>query len=110
MTEWEDAVLRALCGVEAPGLDLARASIDHLVVTGVCECGCGSFNVRDLRCEPEPHQLHHVANGACGDVGFALFLGPDGRPTSVDVFLPDERSIDAHGRPDPAAMVVTPVP
>jgi hypothetical protein len=110
LTEWESAVVRRLCSVDVPGLDTAREALDHLVVTGVCECGCGAFNLRDARRPAQPHEFHHVANGAFASIGFALYLGPDGRPIAVDVFLPDERSILEHGYPDPQAIEVSPVP
>lgn len=110
MTDWEEAVLRELCAIDAPGMDVAREALDHLVVTGGCECGCGSFNLRDARRPLQPHRLNHVANGSCAGIGFALFLGPDGRPISVDVLLPDERSIVEHGYPDPETIAVAPVP
>lgn len=80
--------------------DVLRESLPHLVVTGGCECGCASFNLRDERLPPQPHHLRHYANGvaADGDVSFVLYLGPDGRPMSVDVdnepgCLPDPESI-----------------
>ena len=38
MTTWEQGVVGALLSVDATGLDLARESAEHLLVTGVCEC------------------------------------------------------------------------
>lgn len=110
MTEWEEAVLRRLCTVDASGMDVVREALDHLVVSGGCECGCGSFNLRDARRPRQPHRLNHVANGSCAAIGFALFLGPDGGPIYVEVLLPDERSVVEHGPPDPGAIAVAPVP
>jgi hypothetical protein len=94
-------VLEALAAVDAPGA-VVRESIPHVAVTGVCECGCASFNVRDSRYPAQSHHLAHFANGWTVDpaVGFVLWLGPDGRPISVDVdnepgVLPDPDSIQS---------------
>jgi hypothetical protein len=100
-TPWEREVLDALASLDAPGAEAVRESVPHVVVTGGCECGCASFNVRDTRYAPQPHHLSHFANGVTVDpaVGFVLWLGPDGRPISVDVdnppgVLPDPASIE----------------
>lgn len=108
LTTWEHAVLRTLASVDSPGMAKAREAIDHLVVTSECGCGCGSFSVQDARRPDQPHELLHAANGVCGSVGFALFLGPDGAPAAVDVFLPDERSLAEQELPSPNNMTVTP--
>jgi hypothetical protein len=101
-TDWEHRVLEALASVDVPEAEVVRESIPHLVVTGGCECGCASFNVRDSRYPASPHRLEHFANGWTSDhsVGFVLSLGEDGRPISVDVdnepeVLPDPASIEA---------------
>ena len=100
LTEWERDVVGRLASLDAPGSDVVRESIPHLVVTGMCECGCASFNVRDRRFPAQPHRLGHFANGSVADprVGFVLWVGPDGRPISIDVdnepgALPDPESI-----------------
>lgn len=95
-------MILALTGIESDESEAIRESIAHLVVTGGCDCGCASFNVRDGRYPAPPHHLQHFANGvaADGQVGFVLWLGPDGRPISVDVenepgVLPDPTTIVA---------------
>jgi hypothetical protein len=100
LTEWEREVVGRLASLDAPGSDVVRESLPHLVVTGMCGCGCASFNVRDCRFPAQPHRLCHFANGSAADlrVGFVLWVGPDGRPISVDVdnepgTLPDPDSI-----------------
>lgn len=102
LSTWEHDVLVALAAVESAETDAVRESIPHLVVTGGCACGCASFNVMDRRHPAQPHHLQHFANGvaADGQVGFVLWLGPDGRPISVDVenepgVLPDLTTIIA---------------
>jgi hypothetical protein len=49
LTEWERGVIEALASLDADDGAFVRDSLPHLVVTGVCECGCASFNVTDLR-------------------------------------------------------------
>ncbi len=110
LTAWEKAVLRRLCAVDAPALDVAREALDHLVVTGGCDCGCGSFDVRDVRQPFQPHELDHVVNGVGAGIGFALYLGRDRRPKTVDIFLPDERTIIEHGYPEPDQIEAWPGP
>lgn len=110
MTAWEEAVVRRLCAVDGQALELAREALDHLVVTGGCGCGCGSFDLRDVRHPLPPLQLDHVANGLAEGIGFVLLLGPDGRPRSVEIILPDERSILQHGHPDPESIEAWPAP
>jgi hypothetical protein len=99
-SEWERRVLEALAGIDAPGADAVRESLPHLVVTGGCDCGCASFNVRDTRYPPVPHHLCRFSNGSTfgESVGFVLWLGVDGRPLSVDV--DNERGM----LPDPALI------
>jgi hypothetical protein len=103
MTDWEQAVLHVLTSVAAPGLDVVLESLPYLVVTGGCECGCASFNVRDSRFSIPAHRLRHFSNGRTGDrsVGFALWVGKDGRPISVDV--DNEPGV----LPDPTTVVVS---
>jgi hypothetical protein len=99
LTEWECQVLSRLASLDAGGAEVVRESLTHLVVTGGCECGCASFNLRDVRFASQPHVLAHYSNGASSDgVSFGLWLGPDGRPISVDVgnepgSMPDAESI-----------------
>lgn len=99
LTEWQRAVVGVLSGLDLDGGERVRDSLPHLVVTGGCECGCASFNVRDRRYPAQPHELEHFANGAVvKSVGFVLWLGPDGRPISIDVdnqpgVLPDPSQI-----------------
>ena len=100
LTPWERAGVDVLASLDCDGSERVRESLQHLVVTGGCECGCASFNVRDRRYPTQPHELEHFSNGMAGDppVGFVLWLGPDGRPISVDVdnergVLPDPRQI-----------------
>ena len=102
LTAWQHDVIVALAAVEGEESHTVRESIGHLVVTGGCDCGCASFNVRDSRYPAQSHHLRHFANGvaADGQVGFVLWLGPDGRPISVDVenepgVLPDPSTIVA---------------
>jgi hypothetical protein len=105
LSEWEQGVVRALASIDDPMSPMSvkvRESLPHLVVTGMCECGCASFNVRDTRYPPQPHELEHFATGrsADGSVGFDLWLGPDGGPISIDVdnepgVLPDPSTIVA---------------
>ncbi|MGB6059318.1 MAG: hypothetical protein WBF71_13755 [Microthrixaceae bacterium] len=87
LTQWERAVLGILASLDSDGGERVRESLPHLVVTGGCGCGCASFDVRDHRHPEQPHELNHFSNGVVGDppVGFVLWLGPDGRPISVDV-------------------------
>lgn len=99
LSEWERRVLDRLASLRANDAEVVRESLSHLVVTGGCECGCASFHIRDQRFPPQPHHLNHYSNGVSSDgVGFVLWLGPDGRPISVDVenepgSLPDPESI-----------------
>jgi hypothetical protein len=95
-------VLDRLARVDTDGAVLVRGSLPHLVVTGGCECGRASFNVRDRRYPAQPHELSHFSNGVAGSppAGFVLWLGPDGRPISVVVdnepgHLPDPTTIVA---------------
>jgi hypothetical protein len=105
LTEWERGVIEALASLDADDGAFVRESLPHLVVTGVCECGCASFNVRDHRHPTQPHQLRHFSNGqslsGTDSIGFVLWLGPDGRPISVDVD-PTE-----HALPDPSTVIVS---
>lgn len=101
LNDWERDVLLALSSVDQNGVGLVVESLPHLVVTGGCECGCASFNVRDKRFPAQPHRLGHFSNGSVSEpipVGFVLWTGEDGRPLSVDVnnepgYLPDPASI-----------------
>ncbi len=103
LTEWERDVLLALANVEQDGAAMVVESLPHLAVTGGCDCGCASFNVRDTRFPVQPHRLTHFSNGSVpgvAPVGFVLWTGEDDRPLSVDVDnepgeLPDPRSITA---------------
>jgi hypothetical protein len=104
LTDWERVVVQALAGLDREGREVVREALQHLVVTGGCECGCASFNLRDSRYPQQPHLLFHFANGVIDGtppVGFVLWLGPDGRPISVDV--DNEPGV----LPDPHAMVVS---
>ena len=105
LSVWERQMVEALAAVEAPGGDVVRESIPHLVVTGVCECGCPSFNVRDRRHPVPRHQLGHFSNGLTPDWegGFVLWTGPDGRPIAVDAVLHDGGPTP----PDPSRVVAT---
>lgn len=101
-SRWERAVIVRLAALESEGGERVRESLPHLVVTGGCECGCASFDVRDRRYPVQPHVLEHfsTAKGGQPGVGFDLWLGPDGRPISVDVnnepgVLPDPEQIEA---------------
>lgn len=87
LTEWEREVVHALASIDSPHFDpeRVRASSPHLVVTGGCECGCASFNVADRRSPDRPYELGHYSTGLADGVGFDLWLGPDGRPISIDV-------------------------
>ncbi|HEX6420019.1 MAG TPA: hypothetical protein VFZ77_16075 [Acidimicrobiales bacterium] len=109
LTEWERSVVRTLSDVDVPGIEIAHEAIDHLVVTGVCECGCGSFNVRYER-HPGQRHVQHVSNGVCGEIGFALFVGPDDRPIAIDDYLPDDRTLAQYGPPSPETITVRPAP
>lgn len=107
MTAWERALVERLGSVQGDGQELVTDSIPHLVVTGMCGCGCPSFNVRDNRFPPQPHELGHFANGWSAErtFGFMLWVGPDGRPISVDVEVPPEWSAN-DSLPDPAEVEV----
>ena len=103
LTKWEHDLLAAMAAVDGPRAEFVRESLSHLVVTGGCECGCRSFNVRDERHPPQPHELLHYSNAWSPDrtASFALWLGPDGRPISVDDFS------DGTGEPpDPRGLVI----
>lgn len=107
LTDWERQVLSRLASVVDPNTVVVLDSLPHLVVTGECGCGCPSFDVRDTRYPEQPHKLAHHANGWTPDrtFGFALWLGPDDRPKSVDVF--DNRPEGSPPEwPDPATLVV----
>ena len=99
LTDWELGVVTALVGISGPGTDVVRESVPYLVWTGGCGCGCPSFTVRDGRFPRQPHVLEHFSTGRTPDrsVGFDLFLGPDGRPLSVDV---ETDGRDVHPPPD----------
>lgn len=102
LSAWERAVVGALARLDRDGGERVRESLPYLVVTGGCECGCASFNVRDHRYPSQPHELAHFSNGvADASVGFVLWLGPDGRPISVDV--ENEPGV----LPDPSRIVVS---
>jgi hypothetical protein len=101
LTKWEQGVVAVLAGLERDGGERVREALPYLIVTGGCDCGCASFNVRDRRYSAQPHHLNHFSNGVVSDppVGFMLWLGPDGRPISVDVDsqpgdLPDPSQIE----------------
>jgi hypothetical protein len=106
-TLWERELLSALAAVPRPQSETIWASIAYLVWTGGCECGCASFNVRDSRYAPPPHEMFHFSNGWTSDksIGFAFYLGEVDRPLSVDIFT-EPKFFDA--RPDPASIVVVP--
>jgi hypothetical protein len=96
-------VVSALSSLDADDGEFVRECLPHLVVTGGCGCGCASFFVQDSRHPQRPHELRHFSNGVApvgADViGFVLWLGPDGRPMSVDIDptegpLPDPSSIE----------------
>jgi hypothetical protein len=99
LTDWEHAVVETLSDIPSELKPQVRESLPYLVVTGACDCGCASFKVRDSRFEATPHQLFHYSNGVTASgVGFALFLGPNNRPISIDVdnqpgVLPDPGAI-----------------
>ncbi len=103
LTEWERAVLGVLASLDIDGAERVRDSLPHLVVTGGCGCGCASFYVRDRRYPGQQHHLEHFANGVVADtsIGFVLWLGPDGRPISVDV------DNEPGTLPDPSQIVVS---
>ena len=102
LTAWEQAVVGALAALDREGGDCVRESVPYLVVTGACECGCASFNVRDRRYLSQSHELEQFSNGAAdASVGFVLWLGSDGRPASVDV--ENEPGV----LPDPSRIVVS---
>ena len=103
LSDWERAVVGALASLDRDGGDRVRESVPHLVVIGGCDCGCASFNVRDRRYPAQAHELEHFSNGVVVDpsVGFVLWLGPDGRPISIDV--ENEQGV----LPDPSQMVVS---
>jgi hypothetical protein len=102
LSDWEQAVVRALAGLDRDGAERVRESLPFLVVTGGCECGCASFNVRDRRYPSQPHELEHFSNGVADtSVGFVLWLGPDGGPISIDV--ENEPGV----LPDPSRIVVS---
>ncbi len=107
LSDWERRVLVRLASVEGDQAPLVRESLEHLVVTGGCGCGCRSFDVRDRRFPAQPHHLGHFSNGWTQDksFGFALWTGPDGRPLTVDVF--DNRPEGAPPEwPDPDELTV----
>jgi hypothetical protein len=101
LTEWERSVVGALASLQREGAVRVRESLPCLVVTGGCSCGCASFHVRDVRYPAQRLELEHFSNGvvvADPLVGFVLWLGPDGRPISIDVenvpgALPDPKQI-----------------
>lgn len=103
LTEWERTVVGVLGSLDREGGERVRESVPYLVVTGRCDCGCASFDVRDRRYPAQPHELDHFSNGAVADpsVGFVLWLGPDGRAISVDV--QNEPGV----LPDPSQIVVS---
>jgi hypothetical protein len=102
LSPWEQAVVGALASLDQDGGERVRESLPHLVATGGCECGCASFNVRDRRYPSQSHELEHFSNGVVdSSVGFVLWLGPDGRPISVDV--ENEPGV----LPDPSRIVVS---
>jgi hypothetical protein len=97
--------LTSLLSIDSPEAAVARESIPHLVVTGGCECGCRSFNVRDVRFRRSASGGNfHLSNGRTpdGSHGFFLLLDARGRPYSVD-------HLDGAGlpSPDPATLIVT---
>ena len=77
MTEWERHVVEALAGVDRPGGKAVHDSLQYLVVTGGCGCGCSSFDVRDTRFPAQPHQLEQFFSGVSTDpsVGFGCISG-----------------------------------
>jgi hypothetical protein len=115
LTTWERSIVTTLVSIDGPpdGPDPAalRESVPHLVVTGMCGCGCPSFFVRDARRGVQPPEggSFHYSNATTPDRRIGLFLLVEGeRPWSVDVMLPpdmDGSSPDA--RPDPRTLLVT---
>lgn len=87
LTEWGRGVGFGLANIDRAGGVGVRESLPHLVVTGGCGCVCASFNVSERRYPARLRQLAHLSNGVTADplAGFVLWLGPDGRPSSVDV-------------------------
>lgn len=82
--------LAAVTAVPWPRAAALRESIPYLVVTGGCDCGCASFDVRDTRHSKQAHTLEHWCNAVSADgvAGAAVYLGPAGRLLTVDVVPP----------------------
>jgi hypothetical protein len=102
LTERESAVLRLLVSADHPDADVVRESLPHLRVTGGCGCGCESYNVRDVRYPPSIKPGIRDWSGVVSDDGLTsivLFVDEDGRPTSVDVLMPNQGRL-----PDPATL------
>jgi len=92
LTANEMAVLERLTAVDLPGAEQARESLPHLVVDEECDCGCGSFGVRDPR---YPLQDHHLqswvdARSRDGATELGLLLGSDGRIKYLDIYMPNQ--------------------
>ena len=68
LTDRERDVLSMLASVDQRGSDVVRESLPHLVVTGRCECGRASFNVRDDRSPAQSHHLSHFSNGVSNNL------------------------------------------
>jgi hypothetical protein len=85
-------VLEVLAPVGVPGAEVVGESIAHVAVTGVCECGCASFNVRDSRYPAQSHHLAPFANG--------WTTRPSGAgPVQMASVMIDEIRLRAHARP-----------
>jgi hypothetical protein len=88
----ELAVLQKLTSADRPDAPLMRESLDYLIVSDECDCGCESFGVRDTRF---PEQDHHLqawvdARSADGVTTLGLLLGSDGRLKYLDIYTPNQ--------------------
>jgi hypothetical protein len=92
LSENELAVLRKMTAVDRPEAAEIRESLGFLVVDEECDCGCGSFGVRDTRF---PEQDHHLqswvdATSTDGETTLGLLLGSDGRLKYLDIYIPNQ--------------------
>jgi hypothetical protein len=103
LSEWELLVVAAMVDVGGPGAETIRESVPYLVRTGGCGCGCPSFNVRDGRFPPQPHEMERFSTGHTSDGSASLdfYLGPDGRPLCVDI------ETDGKDLPAPDTLIIT---
>ena len=78
LLENEMAVLHRLTAVDRPQeAPLCGESLDYLVVDDECDCGCGSFGVRDTRFPEQEHNLQSwvEARSTDGVTTLGLLLG-----------------------------------